>query len=290
MTSNVRENVEPVLGDLINLFEPLCKYYLEPGQTKATQIARGAHALGIDVADCVFVGDQPADEIAAKTAGSKFVGVTYGWGFRSGGAQTFEIAESVYAIPLAAQRVVLSGSEALQFDYAWKWFNFHADQRVKMFNYMFVGLGLFATAIVGTLDKHLNTLVPVSLCALAALLALIFSRIDTRNQALLRLSEEVLTELERTAIFGSENWIVDRAGSRIHFGILWRQYLEDHRPNGFVKVVSDAWQGRHRIWLRAIAILLAALFATSSLLIWKYGLPNQEGKEKPKLYLLGGPG
>ncbi len=82
VTSNVRENVEPVLGDLINLFEPLCKYYLEPGQTKATQIARGAHALGIDVADCVFVGDQPADEIAAKTAGSKFVGVTYGWGFR----------------------------------------------------------------------------------------------------------------------------------------------------------------------------------------------------------------
>jgi hypothetical protein len=30
----------------------------------------------------------------------------------------------------------------LQFDYAWKWFSFHADQRVKMFNFMLVVFGI----------------------------------------------------------------------------------------------------------------------------------------------------
>lgn len=26
--------------------------------------------------------------------------------------------------------------EKMRFDYAWKWFNYHADQRMKMFNFI----------------------------------------------------------------------------------------------------------------------------------------------------------
>ena len=40
-------------------------------------------------------------------------------------------------------------------DYAWKWFNFHAEQRTKMFNYMLVGLGILATAIATMVQKGL---------------------------------------------------------------------------------------------------------------------------------------
>jgi ABC-type uncharacterized transport system permease subunit len=43
----------------------------------------------------------------------------------------------------------------MPFDYAWKWFAFHAEQRTKMFNFMLIVLGIFATAIAGTLDKQL---------------------------------------------------------------------------------------------------------------------------------------
>lgn len=45
--------------------------------------------------------------------------------------------------------------QKLRFDYAWKWFNFHAEQRTKMFNFMLIGLGIFASAIVAAIDKKL---------------------------------------------------------------------------------------------------------------------------------------
>jgi phosphoglycolate phosphatase-like HAD superfamily hydrolase len=290
ITSNVQANVDGVLGSrLLSLFDPLCRFYFKAGETKTSQILQGAKQLNVEIVECVFVGDQPADEIAARAAGSKFVGVTYGWGFSTGKEEAFEMANNVYEIPLAAQKAVLCAPQAIQFDYAWKWFNYHADQRIKMFNYMLVGLGLFATAIVGTLDKHLPIWVPIALCFLAGIIALIFSRIDVRNQYLLQLSEEVLTELERSQIFGRNNWILGRSGEKIRFGILWRQHLIDDKYSCFMKFIVGAWQGRHRIWLRTIAVILAFLFLASSFLILKYGLPNQGAKDTPKPSSFEGP-
>ena len=264
ITSNVRRNVEAILGDeTMGLFEPAGLFFHEVGISKSRQIEMGAKALQVDVKRCVFVGDLPADESAAREAGSKFVGVTYGWGF-AGGELHFETAENVFAIPMAVQRAIYEFSNDLRFDYAWKWFNFHADQRVKMFNYMFVGLGLFATALVGLLGKGLPSIVPATLCFVAGLLALIFFLLDMRNQYLVQLGEDVLFELEKRAIFGLGRPIQARRGRTIEFGILLQQEIVGPRQN-FLK---DAVQGRHRIWLRLIAVLLAGLFFMAGLMLF----------------------
>jgi phosphoglycolate phosphatase-like HAD superfamily hydrolase len=256
VTSNIRGNVEAVLGsETMGLFDPAAMFFHEIGIPKSRQLERAVAALQVDVKRCVFVGDLPADEVAAKETGAKFVGVTYGWGFAAGD-QNFETAASVFAIPMAIQRAAYEFSNELQFDYAWKWFNFHADQRVKMFNYMFIGLGLFASALVGLSSKSLPPIVPAILCFFAGFLAIIFSLLDMRNQYLVHLGEDVLFELEKRAIFGIGRPIQARRGKIIQFGILSQQ--EKMYPKD--SLFSDAVQGRHRVWLRLIAILLAALF------------------------------
>src|SRR5260370_29011163 len=90
----------------------------------------------------------------------------------------------------------------LQFDYAWKWFSFHADQRVKMFNFMLIVFGIFAAGVVNALDKDLPPVAIAGLCFFAAFLAWAFMRLDRRNRDLVWLGEDVLMDLERKAIFG----------------------------------------------------------------------------------------
>ena len=40
----------------------------------------------------------------------------------------------------------LSGDGKDQLDYAWKWFAHHAQQRISMFNFFLVGIGILAAA------------------------------------------------------------------------------------------------------------------------------------------------
>jgi hypothetical protein len=63
----------------------------------------------------------------------------------------------------------------LQLDYAWKWFSYHADQRVKMFNFMLIVFGIFATAVVTAMDKGLPSGFSAVLCFVASVLGLTFS-------------------------------------------------------------------------------------------------------------------
>jgi hypothetical protein len=154
----------------------------------------------------------------------------------------------------------------LQFDYAWKWFSFHADQRVKMFNFMLVAFGIFATAIVSSVDKHLPTIISVALCVIAGALALIFVLLDGRNGYLVWLGEDVLVELERKNVFGEHQSIENRWRTIVPFGILWRQAGEDSRRCG--GRWNAIWLGRHRFWLRAVGCLFAVAFFSAAIFIW----------------------
>jgi HAD superfamily hydrolase (TIGR01549 family) len=72
VTSNTRANVVPVLGNAMQYFEESCLFffdrYSEP-KTKSWCLAEGARLLGLKPQTCVYVGDQPADAIAAREAG-----------------------------------------------------------------------------------------------------------------------------------------------------------------------------------------------------------------------------
>ena len=172
----------------------------------------------------------------------------------------------------------------LQFDYAWKWFSFHADQRVKMFNYMLLVFGVFAAGIVNALDKHIPNKVTTILCFFAALLALIFARLDRRNRDLVWLGEDVLMHLEREGIFGTDLEVDGRYGQIIKFGILWRQALEEQSASDRIRnalgdrgcalsliMIRDAFRGKHRVWLPMISYLIAAVFFVAGILVWRLG-------------------
>jgi hypothetical protein len=108
-----------------------------------------------------------------------------------------------------------------QFDYAWKWFSFHADQRIKMFNYMLVVFGIFAAGIANAVNKQVPNEVTAGFCFVASVFALIFARFDRRNRDLVWFGEDVLRHLERQGIFGPDEKIEDRHGKTVDFGILW---------------------------------------------------------------------
>lgn len=87
VTSNIAANVEPPLRDVMANFDRRCLFYFDwydPPRSKSWCLAEGARILAADPQDCVFVGDQPADAAAAREAGWRFLGVSYGWGLLAG--------------------------------------------------------------------------------------------------------------------------------------------------------------------------------------------------------------
>src|SRR5437879_3187422 len=84
-------------------------------------------------------------------------------------------------------------SQTLRLDYPWKWFSFHAEQRTKMCNFMLIGLGILATALVGLIEKKL--LLEAGLISSAAfVVALVFCRLDFRNRTLYKVARDVLID------------------------------------------------------------------------------------------------
>ena len=116
VTSNTRANVMPALGNAMQYFEESCLFffdrYPEP-KTKSWCLAEGARLLGLEPQACVYVGDQPADAVAAREAGVRFLGVTYGWGISQDDKQ-YDLAKSVIEIPakLSVARSHLSATVA----------------------------------------------------------------------------------------------------------------------------------------------------------------------------------
>lgn len=91
-----------------------------------------------------------------------------------------------------------------QHDAAWRYFQFHADQRIKVFQFyiaavgaVFAGLGIAANASNKELPMEGLTF---GLLAVA-LVSLIFMALDARNQYLIGLAEDELVRHERQNLF-----------------------------------------------------------------------------------------
>jgi len=159
-----------------------------------------------------------------------------------------------------------------QLDYAWKWFSYHADQRLKMFNYMLVVMALFANAIVASYGHKLSNYITIGLCVVAAIVAFFFSRLDYRNQQLVWLGEDVLAHLERERVFErattrgrtifSKNYGAD---ADFQLGILARQKAEDSAQTS---IFAKVWSGKHRYLLRTISYVIAAMFILLGFCLW----------------------
>ncbi len=86
--------------------------------------------------------------------------------------------------------------EKMQRDYAWAYFAFHADQRMKTVNFFLVSAGLLSGGITTLLKGGGNIKLVSPLGFLLAILGIVFWRLDFRNRMLVRNGEAALKFLD----------------------------------------------------------------------------------------------
>lgn len=87
-----------------------------------------------------------------------------------------------------------------RFEYAWRYFAFHARQRTTMFNFFTVFSGFVIAACVSLFTANeIGMLLAVSL--LGSFITTIFIYLERRNEELVNLAEEILKTLEREVLF-----------------------------------------------------------------------------------------
>ena len=289
VTANVRANTEPALGVSFRHFDRRLLFFrdsYDPPRSKTWCLAEGARILGCSPSECIYIGDQPADIEAASQAGCRFLGVTYGWGITgtTSGVETAstiaEVASKLIAMRCKVTDNISNSKQTLaesplelsklRFDYAWKFFSFHATQRTQMFNFMLLLVGILAASLTGSIDKGLVE-PAIAVCAVGIIVAFIFLKLDRRNRDLVRTAETVLTFLEQDEIFsGAPRFTPPNAPEQV-LGIFTRRTeLETANGRGFFKRL---WRGEHRIMLPLFAWIVAILFAAA--LIWVF---NEQGR------------
>jgi hypothetical protein len=88
----------------------------------------------------------------------------------------------------------------VQLDYAWKWFEYHAAQRISMFNYFLAGSAILVGSLATLLASNLYA-EALGVAILGFLVCVIFLGLDSRNKDLVTLGERILIVLEETWVF-----------------------------------------------------------------------------------------
>jgi hypothetical protein len=146
----------------------------------------------------------------------------------------------------------LTEIDKTRLDYAWKWFDFHAKQRMQLFNYFLIITGILASAFVGAYDKSLYLLC-IAVCLIGLLQAMGFFSFDVRSRELTRLAEDILLKIENEQLFldytsDGENLGLIRCESinKMKEGNFWSRGIKN-----FLKM---------KIWIRLIQIVIGLVF------------------------------
>ena len=91
----------------------------------------------------------------------------------------------------------------MQFDYGWKYFDFHAKQRTTMFNFFILFAGMLANAYVLLLSKDFFVLSLLT-AILGVLISVSFIFIDRRNEELVHIAEDILLYTEKDFLFAEQ--------------------------------------------------------------------------------------
>ena len=89
-----------------------------------------------------------------------------------------------------------SQSASIQFEYAWRWFDLHAKQRVSMFNFFLLSVGALATAYGLLLREQLYVVAAVA-AFMGVFVSLVSCLLDVRNHELVKMGEEALKGVEK---------------------------------------------------------------------------------------------
>jgi len=151
----------------------------------------------------------------------------------------------------------------LQFEYAWRWFDSHAKQRMMMFYYYLVMVGILANAWVLSYDKGYSAIaVAISLMGvLASVGAVCF---DKRNRQMSKTAEDILESLETVEIYAATT---DGEGSN-QMGPLSTDRRLGMREGQKRTLRKELL--KHKFWIRLIegSFALAFLLAIALALCW----------------------
>jgi len=160
--------------------------------------------------------------------------------------------------------------------YAWNSFDFHAKQRMSMFNYFLIFVG-FVLSAYATLLKDGNRLVSSFLALAAVVLTKFFLHLERRNEELVYIAEDVLTSLEGDVLFAGYDrkipWPHRRKGL---LGKMNRTADDAARPSGIFRRQEAENKDKsvrfskneHGTWLPGIQIVILAIFALLVFVPW----------------------
>jgi hypothetical protein len=148
---------------------------------------------------------------------------------------------------------------------AWNWFEFHARQRMTMFNNFLIITGILVNGYAVATKESLHSMAAI-VSLFGSIQAVCFCVIDVRSRHLIRYGEDVLEKLERDSLFPDSF-----SSPEIQHG----QVL------GLLRCDQDLREGKHFIprrllkmkyWMRSMYVLvcLGFLFAavTAGLRAW----------------------
>ncbi len=167
----------------------------------------------------------------------------------------------------------LSGSELvkLRYNYAWNWFDFHAKQRVSMFNYLLIITGIFANALISVIRTDFYY-IAVALGILGIITCVAFFCLDIRNKQLVEMGEDVLLNIEEE-IF-SEQFKIKRKekpkdDKPLQGGFMLREYLGEPRwEKGSHWSYIKANAIKHKFVIRFIELIVAVAFLLGILMLF----------------------
>ena len=143
--------------------------------------------------------------------------------------------------------------DKLQFDYAWKWFESAAKQRMILFHYYLIIVGILANAIVLSYkESYFGMVISVGIIGIFTSLAFFF--FDIRNRGMAKLGEDILEKLENEVIFPPE--FVDKNGNKIGpLSVERRIGMREGQKYTFKCLFI-----KHKYWIRGMEIIIALFF------------------------------
>tara|TARA_R110001599_G_scaffold239465_1_gene438995 strand:+ start:372 stop:947 length:576 start_codon:yes stop_codon:yes gene_type:complete len=161
----------------------------------------------------------------------------------------------------------------LRFDYAWKYFEFHAKQRTTMYNFFLVFSALIISALINLIDREdSGSTLPIIFSFIGFLMTLAFVFLDRRNEELVHFAELVLKDLEKTYLFKDSSFTrtiryrklngdfetIDYKGRA---GILTERYIpgEGDAPDDMFDYSHAKWLPRTQYLVLAAYLLLALI-------------------------------
>lgn len=106
----------------------------------------------------------------------------------------------------AAAGAGMDPRKRLQYEYAWNWFAYHAEQRTSMFNYFLVIVAALMTAYTWLVARSQPPLLGAAgwVAVIGVGITVIFIFLDKRNRDLVHRGERVLKSIEEQDIFREE--------------------------------------------------------------------------------------